>query len=119
MRRTLYRLARRSRRTLGQLRRPLRRLLRPLIAASRAAADPLEPSPGVQAFLDGESVRQVAYFVGAADPGIVDPHDDWPGAMADAHAVIRDYIRRQAGRVAQMERELRAARAGSRRADRG
>jgi hypothetical protein len=107
---TIYRLARRARRTVGRLQRPWRRLLRPLIAAPRAAADPLEPSPGVAAFLAGETIRQVAYFVGAADPGIIDPREDWTGALADAHGVIRDHIGRQTAHITHLQRELAAGR---------
>jgi hypothetical protein len=56
------------------------------------AGDGLAPSPGVAAFLAGDSMRQVAYLT--PDPGIVDPDADWPGALADAHGVVRDYVRR-------------------------
>ena len=49
-----------------------------------------EPGPAVAAFLAGQSLRQVAYLV--PDPAIIDPAVDWPGAVADAHGVVRDYI---------------------------
>jgi hypothetical protein len=101
---TFDRLARRTRRTLGQLRRPLRRLgWRWRSALSRPRGDDDGPSPAVDAFLAGETVRQVAYYVGAADPGIIDPRDDWPGALADTHAVIRGYIHRLQRRIAELE----------------
>jgi hypothetical protein len=88
-------LARSARRWLRRQPRWLRRLARRWAPLTPRSAEPeLDPSPAVAAFLDGETVRQVAYFVGAADPGIIDPADDWPGALADAHAVIRSYITR-------------------------
>lgn len=103
MRRRLNRLLRPLRRawrhTSHSWERQIRRLAgRP---APRPAAPDLAPSPGVAAFLEGETVRQVAYFVGSADPGIIDPRADWPGAVADAHGVIRDYIHRLQAHIAE------------------
>ena len=96
----LYRWTRRR----PRLRRVLRRLQ--WLPPRQPRGDDLTPSPGVAAFLDGETVRQVAYFVGSADPGIIDPAIDWPGALADAHGVIRDYIRRLQTALASKERNL-------------
>jgi hypothetical protein len=104
-----YRLARRSRRTLGQLRRPLRRLGWRWRAAIHQGGDDLSPSPAVAAFLAGETERQAAYFVGSADPGVIDPSQDWVGAVNDVRGLIRAYIRQQAGRIADLESALRAA----------
>lgn len=97
MRRSIARFLRRLSRPWRRLRARLGRGL-----AAPTAAD-LAPSPAVEAFLAGESMRQVAYFVGAADPGIIDPRDDWPGAVADAHDVVRGYTRRLQARIAELE----------------
>lgn len=95
-RRLQTKLERRFRRWLRRQPRWLRQAvapwLHPIMPPPRS--DGLAPSPGVQAFMDGESMRQVAHFVGDADPGIVSPRDDWPGAVADAHGVVRDYLKR-------------------------
>lgn len=103
MRRSFARLLRPLRRawrhTSHRWERQIRRLAGRRLA--RPDAPDLAPSPGVAAFLEGETVRQVAYFVGAADPGIVDPRADWPGAVADAHGVIRDYIHRLQAHIAE------------------
>ena len=87
--RMLYRMARRWRRRWP---RALRQMLRRLAPRPPATGGDLSPSPGVAAFLDGQTIRQVAYL--ADDPGIIDPTIDWPGALADAHGIVRDYIRR-------------------------
>lgn len=87
--RMIYRTIRRWRRRWP---RALRRLTRRWWPRRPAAPGELGPSPGVQAFLDGDTIRQVAYL--ADDPGIIDPQIDWPGALADAHGIVRDYIRR-------------------------
>ncbi len=85
---------------------PLRRLLARLFpqAPRTPSAAELTPSPGVAAFLDGESLPQVAYFVGAADPGIIDPRDDWRGALADTHAVVRSYVTRLQERIKELSK---------------
>lgn len=56
---------------------------------ARAARVP-PPSPAVAAFLAGQSMRSVAYLT--PDPGVRDPHGDFPGAVHDAHDVTRDYV---------------------------
>jgi hypothetical protein len=109
MKKSLYRLARRSRRTLGQLRRPLRRLGWRWRGALRPREDGLSPSPAVAAFIAGETERQAAYFVGSADPGVIDPREDWVGAVNDVRGLIRAYIDRQAGRIADLESALASA----------
>lgn len=98
------RFARLSRRWQRARRRALRWLGRR--SAAPAATD-VAPSPGVAAFLAGESLRQVAYFVGAADPGIIDPRDDWPGAVADAHGIVRQYVQRLQARIVELEQDER------------
>lgn len=90
------------RRWRRRLPRPLRRLFRRFERRDTPAGDDLTPSPGVAAFLDGESIRQVAYFVGSQDPGIIDPREDWIGAVADAHGVIRAYIRRLQAKIKEL-----------------
>ena len=103
MRRSIARFVR-------QLSRPWRRLSTRLGRRSAGpAATDLAPSPGVAAFLAGESMRQIAYFVGSADPGIIDPNDDWPSAVADAHGVNREYMRRLQARIAELEQDLAQA----------
>lgn len=73
--------------------------------AASAAGEPDRPVPGpaVRAFLDGETVRQTAYFVGAADPAVIDPSVDWVGSLCDVEAAIRDYILRLEARITEME----------------
>lgn len=72
-------------------------------APAGGESDPLAPGPAVRAFLDGETVRQTAYFVGAADPQVIDPSVDWVGSVYDVEAAIRDYIRRLEARITEME----------------
>jgi hypothetical protein len=113
MRRSLVRSVRRLRRSLDRSvrrlqqawhRRDLRlRTRRQQRSRPFAGSDYLDPSPGVTAFLAGESVRQVAYFVGDADPNIIDPRTDWPGAVADTQGVLREYIIRLQGRITELE----------------
>lgn len=101
MRRSIARLLRRLSRPWRRLRARLGRGL-----AAPTATD-VAPSPAVEAFLAGESMRQIAYFVGAADPGIVDPRDDWPGAVADAHGIVRQYVQRLQARIVELEQDER------------
>lgn len=97
------------RRWRRRLPRPLRRLLaRVSPHAPRTTGDDLTPSPGVAAFLDGETLPQVAYFVGAADPGIIDPREDWRGALADAHGVVRQYTTHLQQKIRELQRKTEA-----------
>lgn len=52
-----------------------------------------QPSPAVQALLDGYSFREATYLFGERDPTIRDPADDWPGALKDFHQAVRNYYR--------------------------
>ena len=104
--RTAQRLVGKAQRRIAFSSAWLSRRVRRLFRWPRPQPEGVTPSPGVTAFLEGETMRQVAYFVGSADSGIVDPREDWPGAVADAHGVVRAHIHRLNGRIVELQQAL-------------